>query len=51
MARVIDNLILENYDAFVTENEETLFSDPAEALKWLLMMYFMNLMLKNYFLV
>jgi hypothetical protein len=24
----VDNLILENYDAFVTENEETLFTDP-----------------------
>ena len=28
----VDNLILENYDAFVTENSETLFSDPASAI-------------------
>ena len=33
MAKVIDNLILENYDAFVTENEETLFSDPAASVE------------------
>jgi len=29
MAKVVDNLILENYDAFVTEHRDTLFADPA----------------------
>ena len=29
MAKLVDNLILENYDVFVTENKETLFEDPA----------------------
>jgi hypothetical protein len=33
MAKVIDNLILENYDAYVTENSDTLFSDPASAIE------------------
>ena len=33
MFRNVDNLILENYDAYVTENMETLFADPASAIE------------------
>ena len=31
MAKVVDNLILENYDAFITEHSESLFADPASS--------------------
>jgi len=33
MAMTADNLILENYDLFVTEHEESLFSDPASSVE------------------